>query len=305
VDPDHAHQEPSDEPSGNAIKRALERHRRSLPWSDRRILAVSLVVVLILVPVWLDPSTLTKVTGGNPTPAPTPTSATATSQPPLDSATEPPLTDDAVVAADAFTRNVATGWGSADIGGPYTVTGDGALSVGSGQGSVVLGSSANGSAVLASVVARDVIVEHSVTTDPTLTGELRDVSLLRVIGTANYAVVVRLDPSGVLVGVERTIGGQTELIGRFVSVADTSTRSSAPDMRIHAEAGGAEPTTIRVRVWPVSEPEPNVWQLTMVDWAGTLQTAGAVGLGWQSTSGASGALHFSDLTAWVTGEAAQ
>ena len=195
MDPDHAHQEPSDEPSGNAIKRALERHRRSLPWSDRRILAVSLVVVLILVPVWLDPSTLT--------------------------------------------------------------------------------------------------------------GELRDVSLLRVIGTANYAVVVRLDPSGVLVGVERTIGGQTELIGRFVSVADTSTRSSAPDMRIHAEAGGAEPTTIRVRVWPVSVPEPNVWQLTMVDWAGNLQDAGAVGLGWQSTSGASGALHFSDLTAWVTGEAAQ
>ena len=254
-DQDPSSHEPSAQPSGNALQRALARRRRALPWSDRAILAVSLVAVVILVPLWLGPSTLTRVVGGNPTPVPTPTSLAATVVPPLGGPAEASPSAEAIVAADAFARTVADGWGTADIGGSYTISGSGTLSVGGGQGNVIVTGSGDGRAVLAGISARDVAVEHSVAAD-TASGELRDVTILRSSDDGSYLVVVRLDPAGLQVGVERSVAGQTELIGRFVTIVDTSTRSSMPGVRVHAEATGAEPTTIRVRVWPTDLPEP-------------------------------------------------
>ena len=44
---------------------------------------------------------------------------------------------------------------------------------------------------------------------------------------------------------------------------------------------GSDPTTIRARAWPIGQAEPAGWQVTVVDWSGALQGAGAVGLGWR------------------------
>lgn len=52
----------------------LPRGRNASPWS-RRLLIVSLVAAVILVPIWLDPTTLRELFGGGsqPTAAPSPT----------------------------------------------------------------------------------------------------------------------------------------------------------------------------------------------------------------------------------------
>jgi len=261
---------------------------------------------VITVPLWLNLSPLAHL-GGQPTPVPTPAPVAPTAAPPAATATEPPRGDPSIVAADAFARSMPVGWGSADIGGTYRVSGDGALNVAGAHGNVQLTSSADGSAVLDAVVVRDVVVEHSVALDANVVGELRDVSILRASSGGHYAIVVRMGPSGVLVGVERTVDGQTTVIGRFVSPTDSVSSASLAggSLRIHAEVTGADPSTIRVRIWPAAVPEPSSWLLTTIDWAGSLQQAGAVGLGWESTTAAGGAMHFSDLTAWVTGEEAQ
>ena len=45
------------------MRRLLAQRRRSLPWSDRSILLASLLLVLLAIPLWLDPQTLNEVTG--------------------------------------------------------------------------------------------------------------------------------------------------------------------------------------------------------------------------------------------------
>jgi hypothetical protein len=295
-------QEPPDDQPAGGINRALKIRRRALPWSDRTILVVSLLVVLILIPLWLDPQTLTRVAGGNPSPSPSPT-VPGTAAPPIPAPTEAPLSSAAIVATDTFARSVAPGWGAADVGGNYTVSGSGTLSVAGGQATVTLAPNSSGQALLESVDARDVIVQHSVASDQIAVGELNDLTLLRASDTAAYAVVVRISADDVQVGLQRNVGEETDQIGRFVSVPVSGVTNGR--LRIHAEASGAEPTSIKVRVWPADQSEPNTWQINLVDWTGVLQHPGAIGLGWTSTNGASGALLISDLTAWVTGETAQ
>ena len=63
-----------------------------------------------------------------------------------------------VFASDVFSRTLVNSWGSADVGGAYTLQGAAAdYDTNGATGSVVLGTSGtNRSAVLASVLARDV-----------------------------------------------------------------------------------------------------------------------------------------------------
>jgi hypothetical protein len=74
-------------------------------------------------------------------------------------------------------------------------------------------------------------------------------------------------------------------------------------MHVRAEALGDDPTTLRLRTWPDGVPEPAAWQLSTIDWTGTLQEPGTIGIGWRLDAAQSQRLvmAFSSLTAWDLG----
>ena len=52
---------------------------------------------------------------------------------------------------------------------------------------------------------------------------------------------------------------------------------------------GANPATIRLKVWAASAPEPAAWQLTATDSSPALQVAGSIGLTVYVSSGSTNA----------------
>jgi hypothetical protein len=47
---------------------------------------------------------------------------------------------------------------------------------------------------------------------------------------------------------------------------------------VRFQVSGTSPTTLKVKVWPSTSPQPAAWTLTATDSTAGLQAAGAVGL---------------------------
>jgi hypothetical protein len=289
---------PTDATSSPARRLSIKR-RRSLPWSERSILVASLLMVALLSPLWLDPLTLQGLLGmggprGSATPAGTDRSRPATAEP-LPSGAR-------VAASDTFSRREGAGWGSADVGGSYLLSGAADLSVQPGVGIVELAAAGEGEALLG-VSARDVGVEFSVALDgPPAGGELELRVVLRASdGRSALLPAVRIGPEGSLTArVTALAGGASDTLVARVAVPDVTVTGGAV-LRVRAEAVGSDPTTIRLRVWPASRPEPAFWHVSVIDWTGSLQDAGMAGLGWRAGAGATSiTLRYDDLVIETT-----
>lgn len=189
--------------------------------------------------------------------------------------TDPPA---GLLVADAFDRSIASGWGSADLGGAWSTVGAvSRFSVGEGTGRMTIPSAGQGlSAFLPQVSTTETDVAVTVTTGRPPVGGAVFLSLAaRRVGTADYRGKVRLGPDGAvtlqlsrLAGSETTLG-TTAVPGLTVAQGDA--------LRIRVQALGAEPTTLRAKVWKVGQAEPDDWQLTRTDTTAELQQAGSVG----------------------------
>jgi hypothetical protein len=262
------------------------RRARSLPWSDRAIVLASLALVVLLAPVWVDPVTLAELGGVTAPPGPARPSETVAGGPALGSFPsdrpsigEGPAT---VVARDAFGRDVTDGWGQADLGGRYTLSGGSQeLDVESGLGVVLLSDPGTArSAHLADVAISDADLTFTVSFDQLPNGGgLYIYGLLRRIGTgAVYRPKIFVMPDGVVyahAGVRLSDGERS--LGRPVRVADLSAVADRT-IRVRTIATGRDPTTIRVKAWLSEEAEPDYWHFAVIDWTGSLQGTGSVGL---------------------------
>ena len=56
------------------------------------------------------------------------------------------------------------------------------------------------------------------------------------------------------------------------------TFSPGTRFRMRMQVAGTNPTTIRIKVWPVSQPEPSAWQLVTTDSEAVLQSGGGFGV---------------------------
>ena len=105
-----------------------------------------------------------------------------------------------VFASDLFSRALTNTWGSADVGGAYTLQGTAADYDTTGTtGTIALTTgAANRSAVLASVLARDVDISFRVALDKVpVGGSLWSYGLIRRINTSNeYRAVLRVAAGG-------------------------------------------------------------------------------------------------------------
>ena len=183
----------------------------------------------------------------------------------------PPVT---TLARDAFGRSVASGWGSADAGGAWSVVGGtSAASVSGGRGLMALNPTWTREARLDGVSSTSVSVRVAFSSDVDSAGGTTSVNVLgRRVGSDNYAARVRLEPGGVLR--LYLLQNQTLLSQHLLPFTYT------PGQVLHARLNvtGTSPTTLSARVWRDGTAEPTTWQVSGSDATPALQVAGSPSL---------------------------
>ncbi|WP_315914149.1 PKD domain-containing protein [Arthrobacter sp. lap29] len=181
-----------------------------------------------------------------------------------------------VVAKDAFGRTVSNGWGSADTGGAWSLTGSAAMfQVSGGVGKMPLGAGSTRFATLGSVSSTD--------TDSAVTVALNSVPT----GGGNYASVAgrRVDASSYSMKSWVKADGSVWLVLLRDSVTlklvqvPSLTYSANIVLNLRLQVTGTSPTTVQGKIWPAGQGEPGVWLASATDSTAALQTAGSVGLG--------------------------
>ncbi|MGY1814265.1 PKD domain-containing protein [Blastococcus sp. SYSU D00820] len=187
------------------------------------------------------------------------------------------------VATDTFGRTVTGGWGTADIGGPWTAAvGATRLSVGNGYGELNLpGAGNNTGAYLGGVsqTSTNVTASFSLTAMPTGTaGTYVYVSGRRTASGDEYRARVRITSTGQVALVLSRITSGTEAFPGGEIIVPGLTYTAGATLNVRVQTSGTGTTTVAARVWLSGQAEPAAAQLTRTDTTASLQTAGAVGL---------------------------
>jgi CSLREA domain-containing protein len=185
------------------------------------------------------------------------------------------------IAADAFSRSTSNSWGSADIGGLYTVQGTIAnYSVAGGVGLIAVPAGGiTRSALLNDLSQSNVDIRFRVALDKVATGgayfvyavarrnsnnEYRPQLIFKANGSVSVQASVLIGGSESSLGAAVVVPGVTQAVGAFIWV--------------HAQITGANPTTVRINAWADGQPEPAGWLFSATNSAAAVQSAGAVGL---------------------------
>lgn len=181
-----------------------------------------------------------------------------------------------VIASDAFERSATSAWGSADVGGAWTLSGgNAAFSVGAGAGSIALAPSQTRQSTLGAVSATSTLTTATFNTDQLAAGGVVSAQLNgRIVGSSTYSARVRFETGNVLrlylLQGETPLGGGSYVLPGGYSAND--------DITVKLSVAGTAPTKLGVKVWRSSEPEPTTWQLQATDTTAALQAAGSVGI---------------------------
>jgi PKD repeat protein len=185
------------------------------------------------------------------------------------------------VAEDTFTRTLASGWGTADLGGPWSVSNASAFSINGSEGSISTAAGGGRNAYLRGATATEVDARVSLGVNKILTGSGLYVSLVgrSVTGAGDYRAVVRFMADRrvtVRLGRANAAGAET-IIGPETVVAGL-TYATTDRLIMRMQVTGSAPTTLRVKVWKVGTTEPAGWNLTATDATANLQASGSTGL---------------------------
>lgn len=184
-----------------------------------------------------------------------------------------------VLGRDTFTRVVNGGWGVADLGGSWTPTASN-LAVDGQRGVVTVSAGQTRQVFIGGLAVRDVDVSATVRLDalPSGSGGYASLVARRTAALVEYRGTVRVQANGTVSALiyrmnspqaEAVIGPEMVISG--VSAAPGSTLS------IRLRAVGANPTSVRLTVWPAGTTEPAA-QIQATDSTATLQTAGLTGI---------------------------
>ena len=184
-------------------------------------------------------------------------------------------------AADAFSRTVSGGWGSADTGGAWTIGGSAAnTSVASGTGRTTMASAgAQLTAFLNDTSASDTDLRLAVALDKAATGGGTYLSVIgRKVGTSgDYRAKLRFQDTGAvaLSLVRKVSSTQTTLASATLAGV---TYSPGQVLHVRLRVVGTGTTSLAVKVWPAGAAEPTSWQLSATDSTTALQSAGSLGI---------------------------
>jgi len=191
------------------------------------------------------------------------------------------------LATDSLSRTVNGGWGSAAVGGAYTVSPASAASVTAAGGQFTLTPGVSAEAVLGDVKTQDAIASADFSYSLVSGSSTNTYQELRLRDTAASAYAVRLKTTGTvgavaitkLIGTAATTMVKQDLAAPVVAGSWTS---------VEIQATGTNPVTITARAWPAGTAKP-AWQLTYADSAADRATAtGPVSIwGYVSSAGSS------------------
>jgi hypothetical protein len=204
-------------------------------------------------------------------------------------------------AQDTFTRTLTGSWGTADIGGAWSVLAGSAsnFAVNGSKGTITTPTkSVQQLAHLGSASARDVdaSVETSLPASINIKGSkglFSSLVLRHQASGADYRVGLFLTGTGKVF-----IRGQTNTGASVFTDADTGlTFSPGNTFVLRVQAEGASPTTIRAKVWRAGAAEPSAWTVTATDATAALQTAGTLGIRTLNSASTAVTLSFDNLRA--------
>ena len=201
--------------------------------------------------------------------------ATATATRTVTVTAAPPA--DPAVARDTFERAVTTGLGTADLGGPWTVSASGvAVSVADGAARLSVPAGRTATARLGSVSAQDVDLLSTMWLDAAPTGGGVYVSsVVRGSTAGEYRSRLRIMADGkVLFNLSRVVGGTETAISTQVTLAGI-TYTPGTKLQVRTQAVG---TTLQAKVWVAGTAEPAGWLASVTDTTAGLQGAGWVGV---------------------------
>jgi PKD repeat protein len=182
---------------------------------------------------------------------------------------------------DEFNRNLATGLGSADVGGAWTTTGASGFAVSGGDGLWKLTSAgASRTAYLAGAPGDSSDLTMAFTADKVATGGGIYATVLgrRVSSTDDYRLNLRLTNAGTLTASLGALKGSSTATALTSTVTVPGTYTAGTDVHVRLQVTGTNPTTIRAKVWLGGDSEPSSWTVSATDSHASLQVPGAVGL---------------------------
>ncbi|MET4099767.1 PKD repeat protein [Agrococcus sp. UYP10] len=177
-------------------------------------------------------------------------------------------------ASDDFSRTVAPGWGTSEVGGPWTVTGTSApASVGNGVGTLALGAGSTRDLRLNALALQDLRVSMDLRLDQApATGSAYLGVITRSTSAGDYRVRVWLRDNGTVWLVVQH--GSTVL--RSYQVPGI-TRAAGDWFTLEVEVTGTTSTTVAASLWRAGTPQPAAWQVSVTDATGS-NPAGSVGV---------------------------
>ncbi|NNG35831.1 PKD domain-containing protein [Nakamurella aerolata] len=184
------------------------------------------------------------------------------------------------IAADNFGRTSASGWGNADTGGAWTISGGAPNASVSGNRGVLKPPAAGSTvaATLNSVSAKDIDETFQVTLDKMPTGSgVYVASQVRKSGNSYYMLRLIVKPTGQVAGylIVSSAGAETTLCALNVP-----NLTYAPGMTLGVRfTVSGTPATVAGRVWDAAKAEPSTWTLAPVtDSTAATQAPGGISL---------------------------
>ena len=213
----------------------------------------------------------------------------------------PPYVPTGTLATDSLSRTVAGGWGSAAVGGAYTLSPGATASVTAAGGQFVLAPGKDAEAVLGGVKAQDAIASADFSSAVVSGGSSTSYQELRLRDSSAVAYAVRVKVTGTVgtVAITKLIGtAATNLVKQEL----TAPIAAGSWTSVEIQVTGTNPVAITARAWPAGTTKPD-WQLSYSDAATDRATAtGAVSIwGYVSIAGASTTMKTRNLSAQSVG----
>jgi hypothetical protein len=215
--------------------------------------------------------------------------------------TAPPVVT--AIVQDGFGRSASNGWGSADVGGAWTRTGQASqYAVTKGVGTQYLGAAGwNTSMALTGVSSIDTDLRTSVSLDKAATGGGTYVYVTgrKVAANTEYRAALRYRPDGSVVVALTALKGSTAGTNLVSETLVPGKVVPGAKLNVRLEVSGSGTSTIRAKVWADGTAEPTAWTVSATDTYAGLQAPGWVALGAYasgSTTNAPQTVSFDDLS---------
>jgi hypothetical protein len=186
-----------------------------------------------------------------------------------------PGISDQPYAADYFDRSRKVGWGTAEVGGRWTVRGSSSDYLVRGGAGMMNVPPAESRSALLNKTSRE-------TADLSATVEINKpgstvLMLGRKVKADDYRTVIKLTGGrNLLVSLASRQAGDTVPLSNTIRLMGSYRAGN--EIKIRMQVFGVNPTVIRARVWRAAEPEPASWSVTAQDGFDRLQRSGVVGV---------------------------